>query len=270
MKYLLLSLLMLSCSSIKHLNLEEINFRNSRELAHHQDSLITVYKNGGSLSISDLKSMQNNIWVATASVAAPSNLVVRQWCLIDLFTGKPSHRKRLRRIIDCLSYGKKNDRIWAEGFSYWRYTRMILDEWSANFNDNHIISLIEQIDDGFIKTVYLSGSVWYPAPFGDLRDEHLNEDLIGKCWSTKSATRSGSAAIIELICTDSSTTYNIAGRPIGLNVHIPKNSYEIAIIDGFPDGFMFYEGYNTKYSTKEDEIKDIMDSLRLETIGNCR
>ena len=51
-----------------------------------------------------------------------------------------------------------------------------------------------------------------------------------------------------------------------MNTHIPKDNYTVKVVNGIPEGFIFYTGYNNKYKNKAEEIKDLMDPKRLKTI----
>jgi hypothetical protein len=117
-------------------------------------------------------------------------------------------------------------------------------------------TIVREIDTNFCSTSYKRGLLWYPAPFGDLRDSPLDYAL------QQDAER-------DSICTEgcvekrSSTSYTIKGWPIGLNPHIPICTHDINIVNGIPEGFIFYTGYNKKYSSVIDEWADILSPRRV-------
>jgi hypothetical protein len=64
--------------------------------------------------------------------------------------------------------------------------------------------------------------------------------------------------------------YVITAMPIGMNDHIPKSDYTINVINGIPDNFKFYEGYDKKYRSQAEESLDLLDPIRIKTIGKCK
>ena len=133
------------------------------------------------------------------------------------------------------------------------------------FTDTHFIE--KSLDAGFIKTAYKRNDKWYPAPFGDLKDLPLTEDLQTVC---DSLIDSAAAGIIKMKKENKILiSYIIQAKPIGMNFHIPKRDTVIKIFDGIPVNFKFYGGYEKKYKNKEEETFDLLDSLRIKTIGKC-
>lgn len=265
--------LQLGCSSSMLLKKREFNFQNSTELARHQTETFLYLTNGRPIHETTLRALQNNLWVASAEHLAPGNLVIRQFCLIDLITGRPDHAKRIARQVQCLSYGEPEDRIWAEGYSYWLYTKQMLSPWVVKFRELNRGRIVEdmarEIDDGFVNTAYSRNSVWYPAPFGDVSDRPLAEDIQSARFDYYYETKDN-AAIVTVDRKDTSEiVYFIKGRSIGMNIHTPKYEHTVRVINGIPVGFEYYTGISNKYNTKEDEAVDLLDSLRVETIGEC-
>ena len=196
----------------------------------------------------------------TASKMAPGNLVLRQWCLIDLFEGIPSYRGEIEDMVNVLSYKAGELRLWAESYSYYNYTRDILDLWVDKFmaQSMAVKSLLMKIDQGFMATAYLRYGMWYPAPYGDLRNEPLRPN-----FQISHNPKDITIANVSMRTNSYYTVYTVKGHPIGLNTHIPKNDTTVSIIDGFPQGFKFYEGYDKKYKNSWEEMKDTLDLKRV-------
>lgn len=238
------------------------NFRQGTELAIEQDRLIALYKTGEKISKKELDSLKNNLWVASALTLAPNNLVIRQYCLIDLFTGTPTHCFKIYSLLTslCFDNGLKN-LVFMEGYSYFRYTMMILGLWMEKFQDLMIKFVVEKIEKGFINTSYKRGDLWYPAPVGDLRDEPLAGYLqVDHSISTIHTSR------LSMIINNNIPTYYIKGSPKGFNTHLPLNDSSVMIIDGIPKDFKFYEGYDKKYKNKFEEFKDTFNIKRIKSI----
>ena len=246
---------------------EEFNFQNSTKLADHQTELFERYKSKQFVSEKEIQQLENNLWVRSAAKLAPSNLVIRQWCLIDLLRNKPDHSLNVNKFVKCMSYNKQ---IWCEGYSYWLYTRSILDAWVKIFywdtNVKNIGEIITSVDMGFVKTAYKRGNLFYPAPYADIRNEPLDQKLQEICYSLIHETCTIGVVSVRY---GADTVYNISAIPIGMNTHVPKNDYSIFISSGQPFGFKFYEGYDKKYETIMDETKDLLDPKRLQAIQNC-
>jgi hypothetical protein len=239
------------------------NFKQGKELAHEQDILIEIYKRGESITNNTLDALKNNVWVAAAEKVAPNNLVIRQYCLIDLFTKAPKHNFKIFKMLSTLSYNSGlNNIIYGEGYSYYVYTLNILNAWLNKFDDPMISNLISRMDRGFISTSYKRGHLWYPAPFGDLSDHPLDLGL-QQDHEVKFAVASNIKMNVSS-CGD--VAYLVKGRPLGLNTHIQLNDSFISIINGIPEGFKFYQGYDKKYKNKLEEFKDTFNIKRIKSI----
>lgn len=244
------------------------NFKTGTALAVQQDQYIQKYLAGEKLSPKEISDMEQNLWVATASILAPGNLVIRQWALIDLFKGSAQHVNAIFKMMDTLTYKEKgNYRLWAEGYGYFGYTRDVLDLWVTKFEYiedlSAIINIIDKVNQGSIATSYLRNGIWYPAPYGDLRDIPLKPDLQ---IPHEMKTVAISNVVLNYAATDDLVWYSIKGRPIGCNTHIPKDNAIIKIQKGIPVGFKFYEGYDKKYKNSWEEYKDTFDPKRLKSI----
>jgi hypothetical protein len=246
-----------------------INFKSGTALARQQDLCLARINFGMSQPINELKNMEDNLWVATAFKLAPSNLVIRHYCIIDIIKNSCDHFDEIFEMVLKLSYDERFssvDRIWAEGYSYYEYTLNALNIWIKTFEKkisaNIIKLLLVCIDNGFVNTAYQRDGVWYPAPFGDLSDEPLRKDL-------QRGVNHGNTKIssdkFNLFCGKNITSFNyvIKACPIGMNTHVPKDSYNVNIVEGIPVGFKFYEGYNKKYKNKFDELLDIFNLKRI-------
>jgi len=248
-------LLFMFLLSVLYLSLN-FNFRFGTSLAVMQDDFFNRYSSGGAFTKYEIKSMKNDVWVMFAYDLAPNNLVVRQYCLIDLMGNSSKHKaiilNEVRRI------GK--DCIWLEGYSYWLYTKPFLNSYALIFNDTNISSFIDCVDSGFVKTAYIRDGKLYPAPFGDLRNVSLETNL-----QTGRVVYNITLGPI----TKEGEDYFIKKSPLGLNAHAMKIDSNIYIINGTPyynkDGkkeFSWYNGYDLKYKNKFEELWDYIDRLR--------
>jgi len=247
-------------------------YTNGYELAVQQESLLVKYKRGDTISSDTLRDLKINYWVHTAYKVAPGNLVIRQYALIDLFTGKPDHAKKIKHLVNVLSSGTTvyNYRTWAEGYSYWIYTKDILVPWIEKFDTekNGIGFMADDIDNGFAYTSYLkyNEGKYYPAPFGDLWNIPL--DSTGQYKANMIAKLADTAKIINVTRLNTGYTicYRISALPIGMNGHCEKESKTYRIENYSPLGFKYYEGYKLKYSDQTSEWKDLLNPIRLITI----
>lgn len=275
MRFLLVMLVLLLCLCKEPLDPKNYNFSYGTSLAIQQDSLLKEYHKGKIPPKSYIDSMDVNKWIWLSYELAPNNLVIRQLCLLDMFRGKPFYRDMIYKQLYCLSYGDSSASIWAEGYSYWQYTRAALDLWVVKFRDvkniHDIENIINKIDQGFVGTAYRRGIYWYPAPVGDVRDEPLSTDLQILCnEEINSRPDHGRAATVSFQITDSSIMYFIQGKPVGLNLHIPMIDDTVEVINGEPRKFNFYKGYAKKYLTKVEEIEDMLNLRRVNSIGQCK
>lgn len=253
------------------MNLFNFNFKYGEELAREQDNLIECYKNNIPVDINaTLRDLENNEWVVLAKRLAPSNLVIRQYCLIDIFKNSPDHVDEIIDQLFKLTYCKEKIfnvfLLYAEGYSYWLYVKYILKIWADKFVINRIKNVINAIDNSFLCTSYLRNGIRYPAPFGDLRDIPLED-----CLQTQPKITNIHISNIFMITNrefDKIISYQciVNGIPVGLNTHIPKSDYTVYIKNGVPIGFKFYTGYANKYKNKFAEILDTFDPKRIVTI----
>ena len=235
-------------------------------LAQFQESCEQKYKNGEAITLEELAKLEGCVWVKLASVLSPSNLVIRQWALVDLFKGIPWHVSKLEKMLDVLSYkgDKSGMRVWAEGYYYFWYAMCILQLWVTKFENlvelSRIKVIIEEIRKGLTITGYYRDEVLYGPPYGDVRDVPL--DTVAEVERKNTITISN----ISMCTAGNMVTYQIMGRPVGLNLHIPKDNKVVKVIGGVPIGFKFYEGWDKKYKNKWEEICDLMSWKRLRSL----
>ncbi len=275
-KLILLSMLIpflyLSCT---------VNFVTGTPLAKKQEELYRKYKTGEKVDKKEIRNLKTNWWVLSASKVSPNNLIIRQWALIDLLIGVPLHHQEILTAMKQLSYyGDQKPKeelclIWGEGYSYYLYTKQILTEWLRTFhiknyevqilNDNidSIIFIVSGIEFGFAITSYQDRGLYYPAPFGDLRKQPLEDYLQKLVPSLQNFPQINCKGVERKLISHSLVEYKIDVKLVGLNVHIPKESSKIIVQDGIPINFNFYEGYENKYPNKEAEWKDILNPMRI-------
>jgi hypothetical protein len=237
------------------------------ELASSQEKYAEIYKAGQGITPQQLVELKKCLWVRLATKLAPSNLVLRQWALIDLFSGLPDHKEGILEMFDVLSYKQDDNgmRIWSEGHYYFWYAMEIVQLWVDKYASvtslDSLKNLIKKIRMGLTATAYIREGVLYGAPYGDIRDVPLASpipDLIRK-----------SHVKVSIITMDEEAgnvlQYNIKGKPIKFNLHIPKNDCKQTVVDGIPIGFQFYDGWDKKYKNKWEEIKDMLSLKRLKS-----
>lgn len=239
------------------------NFEYGHSLADFQDKKFQDYLYGESLSKVEKKRLTRNMWVKMAESLAPSNLVIRQYCLIDLYKGKTFHRKRIKNQLNIL--GKD---IWREGYSYWLYVKPLLFEYHKKFN--RYGPFIEDMDRKFQETSYLwKDGKLYPAPFGDIRRSPLENEF--QSGLPIQSSKDLYPLSIEVIFPDT-IVYKIKGSALGFNTHIPledqivvttTDTIYINKCDNSQVPFEWYKGYDKKYEDKSAEFKDTFNWRRI-------
>jgi hypothetical protein len=255
-------------------DLAGFTMRTGYELAAWQDTLLARYRRGDSLPLADRAALRGNAWVATAKHLAPSNLILRQWALTDLFSKTPENAARILEMADLLApdSGGHGGRMWAEGYSYWLYTREVLAPWAETFRreeaGKQVRALINAVDSCFTMTAYSRNGILYPAPFGDLRDKPLADS--GVFLHAARPVAAHSCAFVTVTPVSEGYDYRIAAQPVGLNTHIPADTQVVAVRQGVPAGFGFYQGYHKKYPDAAAERGDMMRPARLASIARLR
>jgi hypothetical protein len=235
-------------------------------LAQFQESCQQKFINGESITPEESAKLDGCVWVKLASVLSPSNLVIRQWALSDLFKGIPWHASKLEKMLDVLSYkgDKSGMRIWAEGHYYFWYAMCILQLWVTKFEDKvdltKIKGTIDEIRKGLTMTSYYRNKILYGAPYGDVRDVPL--DVVAKVERKDIVKISN----VSMVVNGDFVTYQIVGKPVGLNLHIPKDDSVVQVIQGIPKGSNFYEGWDKKYKNKWGEIRDLLSWKRIKSL----
>ncbi len=243
------------------------NFEYGSSLANFQEKKYNDYLDNKSLTKEEKKRLTKNMWVKMAEGAAPNNLVIRQYCLIDLYKGRASHRRRIGAQLKLLG-----EDIWREGYSYWLYTKPLLFEYYRKFGAYG--TFIRQMDKKFQETSYLwQDGKLYPAPFGDIRHIPLEDSLQGSAPISKN--REIYPLIITIVDRDT-IEYFVQKSPLGFNTHIPLETRTVVVtprtifvrnIDGKEVPFQWYKGYDKKYESKGAEFKDTFNWKRLKSLS---
>jgi len=232
-----------------------MNFQHGLSLAEFQDFIFDKYKKEKSITEDELKNLKCNIWIFFARFLAPSNLVIRHYCLLDFITNDSKHQGPIIKLIHTLGNG-----LWLEGYSYWLYTKIFLIDYADKFKIGYISKFIEDLDKKFATVSYrCKDGKLYPPLYGDLKfislEDHLQNKKIREyisIWPVSKETK------------DSLVIYKIRSTPMGFNVHIPKNNMAYYIIDGIVKSkFKWYEGYDKKYKTKLGKWIDILSLRRI-------
>lgn len=212
-----------------------------------------------------IKQMEKNLWVKLSSRIAPNNLALRHYCLIDALSGVPNNFKNIMKLIDALSPKSLNGRLWLEGYSYWVYSKVALELYCKVFKKFHrcrvyipLKLIINEIDTCFQKTSYIRCGSLYPAPFGDLRDFPLQDHLQDTKVSIPNLTIYPVKKMDYESKYQKDTCYDIKKSLLGFNSHTPHYGEHIKVESGIPLGFRFYTGFNDKYISSWDEIKDML------------
>lgn len=205
------------------------------------------------------KEMSKNIWVKIARKVAPNNLVLRQYCLIDILNRSPDNYDKIYKLISQISPVSPNGRLWLEGYTYWLYCKTVLSMYSEFFENKHrcnisipLSLIIVEIDNCFQKISYSDYlNVLYPAPFGDLRKTSLENHL----QDEKMCIPNLSIYPVKKMSNES-VKYEVKKSLLGFNTHTPDRTYKAKIGEVMIENFKFYHGFENKYSSKFEEIKD--------------
>jgi len=229
-----------------------MNFQYGSNLAKFQDDLFAKYVSKRLITDEERVKLFNNLWVDIAQCCAPNNLVVRQFCLVNLILKTENVRDIIRLIQTIAYFNGTNYALWAEGYSYWGYTKPFLVECKIPQE------IIDEIDKNFQKTAYLRNGIMYPAPFGDLWDSPLEDKLQDPLMIV---------ADIEITpVAKRCLFYTVKSKPLGCNTHVQSKNSQVIIVDDYPQPFKWYEGYDKKYKTKWQEFKDTFAFRRLKSI----
>ncbi len=130
------------------------------------------------------KDMSNNIKIRIGRIIAPSSVVIKHYCLIDILNNSPDNYDKIYKLINQLSPISPNGRLWLEGYSYWIECKDVLELYSNVFNNNHryIVSIpinlfILEVDTCFQKTSYVDNNISYPVMLSSLNKIPLQNHL---------------------------------------------------------------------------------------------
>jgi hypothetical protein len=210
-----------------------MKFLYGTPLARAQDDILEYLTEGNLEDIpkSLLKKFTgNNLYIGLSRWLCPSNLVVRDYAIRYVIT---QDAKYLDLILDQLTDLIVRDRfhanpLWAEGYSYFKYTKKALDLISTF---NYITTSVEET---FSKLQYVEDGESYVAPFGDCRK------LILK---TKNAVTDFNHPLVSITTGYNRTVWTFHKYNVMGNTHTSEG---IFIVEG-EDVVSFYEGHSKKY-----------------------
>jgi len=211
-------------------------FKYGCELADWQEDKINRVESDvyGATDTVEIRQNRNNLYIIAARVLAPSNLIIRQYCIEDIYLNCPAHLSEIIHLYKMLSL---DGIIWLEGYSYWLYTRRALDLYIKHFKAKYLTevtildNLINKTYDGFITTSYQRNGIKYPALFGDLREIPIviEEERKGflKGLTVEESTRLINHIVItrDDYYTQEYTSWIIIPHGRGFNSHIPHKKY---------------------------------------------
>ena len=124
----------------------------------------------------DIRALRRNIYCKLAYHFAPSNLVIRNLCVLALVDKKGNNRKiipLIEKLID------EKNWLWKEGYSYWLDVRPILVKWGESFSSIIIPRWTPQIESAFCRTAYRGADgQLYPCPIGDCTKAPLDAETL--------------------------------------------------------------------------------------------
>lgn len=238
------------------------------KLAELQDRLFQKLCKGEVVSQEDIDNVNKNVWVSISYRIAPSNLVIRNQILSILLSNSDEYKsKKITRLNKALWLLFGKDILWQEGYSYWLYTKPFIERYAKSLEDIYLDStsiryLISTCDENFCRAGYTRQGVLYPPPFGDLRDQPIEE-----CFQDRYPMKSYRAFPVE----KSNRLYNIQSFPLGLNLHTSHtpllryndNGVPLEVSTGKP--IKWYEGYPSKYPHFYSELLDMLKLSRLKS-----
>jgi len=248
--------------------IDYVNIKNGNELARKQDYLIENFKSFSiSQKLMESDSLEWNLWFMGAKVTAPSNLIIRQLCLIDILRGTTKNYDEILEFLYILSYQPDSITLWAEGYSYWLYTYDILGKYIKMFPKDRdfssIKNLVVKIRMGFGRTSYINKGTSYPAPYGDLRNIPLQEEELRYAKLSKDVVHT-TYLTKHTVLGDVTYTYNFP--LMGFNTHVPVGENMVHIEEGTPIDFKWYTGYKDKYKVKREEYLDTFSEERSKSV----
>jgi hypothetical protein len=166
--------------------------------------------------------------------------------------------KRYCEICDMCLLLSNHTGLWAEGYSYWCYTKYILQLYCEHFFIVGVLAdFIQRQTAGFIKTAFVWNDRLYPAPFGDVWPGPMNEAF------DPGQVRESVPPVLVYNDGLGQGRRRITSRGIRFNLHTAYVRELYLILDGVPidtmsNPFKYYVGYDKKYPTRWCEVKAIM------------
>jgi len=256
----------LSCFVFIFMNCAYV-FETGSELASFQDKKFDDFQFNNGITNKEKVRLERNLWVWTATDMAPGNLVIRQLCLIDLFNGKTVNYNLIMEQLDKVG----GVGLFLEGYSYWIYTKPFLVKYYEVFKSPGLKIYVDQMDKKFLTTAYvLHGGIPRPAPFGDIADITLEYDVL----ALENIADNAEVFPVTKKTEGDTVTYTIEACAVGLNAHIPKKADTVVISGGVvykSSGKMltpyeWYPGWEGKYNSRWDELMDVFDYRRVNSI----
>lgn len=203
-----------------------------KNLIHFQNEILEKLCLGSNIEKTNLNKLKNNLWIKLAYYISPSNIVIRQLCLIDLINGNDNHRHKIVHLMNLLTGD-----LWLEGYSYWKQLKPFILKWSNKYFQS-FSAVIKDIDNNFQRTAYKgSDDLLYPAPFGELKKECLED-----CLQNKDPEKKIKKFPIRKEKLDGITyLYYIEGCPVGFNPRIPDKNMLVRVTYGDPMKFDWYQ-----------------------------
>lgn len=258
-----------------------MHFNYGTKLAVFQEIMMAKYRLGIAITEEEKVRLHSNIYVKIALKISPNNLTVRHLCLRQLVLHEDQTENIIQQIQKLTYYEDDTYYHWAEGYSYFGYVKDFLSE----LKEPRIYDIMERINNVFKSTAYERDGMLYPAPFGDTYNEPLEKKMQDTEYAIKTLNDVARCPVIKQVFIGKDlpdkwkkiigdvpdhkviTTYTIIGTAVGLNNHVQvKDRMHYIDDNGYPVGFNFYTGYQNKYSSKWQEIKDILSWKRIRSL----
>lgn len=241
---------------------------NTFALADFQQATYGKIMAGQAPSTDDVKRLTSvsveNVWIESARVLAPDNLVIRQYILKDYVNSKADHYDAIMAMLKKLTYWQNGAwrLLFGESYSYYIYCRGFLILYCSKFGNSTATlgEFISMIDTGFQVTAYLNGTVMYPAPFADLRDVPLDPPLQDP---SKILPNIDLFPVAKRTLMDGTVEYKVKGCALGYNGHVQISDSKCSIVNGVPTPFTWYTGYDKKFPKWYSQWVSMADPRRL-------
>ena len=272
-KYFLLLILfsLISCSNV------------ATKIAILQDNAIdnklSIMNNDTTFNYNDELTINQKLFLFVSRFINKSNLVIRHLTLQDIYNNNNVNEKNILKLVKVLSYYNdtipENPLIWAEGYSYYEYTKVPISIYLKSNMDSvkqQIRDMLDLIENGFMITSFYNSEehLFYPLLLGDLRKEPLNYFLQEKLKSKNTQIKcdiSINPYINQYYGYNKSIVYKLKARPIGFNIHIPVKDSTIFIYEnGKIANFEYYRGIEYKYKSSFSQLLDLMQWNRIKTL----